>query len=74
VAIIIIKVMVAARHKQVYVPDVRDITIRRTVIMILQMLHKRPKGWVVGGIKKEFGTVSIDACAHKPDFSIIAIE
>jgi hypothetical protein len=35
---------------------------------------KRPKGWVVGGTKKEFGTASIDARVHKPDFSIIAIE
>jgi hypothetical protein len=34
---------------------------------------KRPKGWVVGGTKKEFGTVSIDS-VHKPDFSIIAVE
>jgi hypothetical protein len=37
--IIIIIVTVAARHKQVYVPDVRDITIQRTVIMILRMLR-----------------------------------
>jgi hypothetical protein len=43
---------------------------------------KRPKGWVVGGTKKEFGTSSIDLTnrpvsrtgVHKPDFSIIAIE
>jgi hypothetical protein len=34
---------------------------------------KRSKGWVVGGTKKEFGTVSIDG-VHKPDFSIIAVE
>jgi hypothetical protein len=35
---------------------------------------KRPKGWLVGGIKKEFGTVLIDAGVHKPDFLIIATE
>jgi hypothetical protein len=29
---------------------------------------------VVGGTKKEFGTASINADVHKPDFSIIAIE
>jgi hypothetical protein len=37
---------------------------------------KRPKGWIVGGTKEEFGTVSIDADdgVHKPDFFIIAVE
>jgi hypothetical protein len=29
---------------------------------------------VVGGTKKEFGTVLIAAGVHRPDFSIIAIE
>jgi hypothetical protein len=29
---------------------------------------------VVGGTKKELGTVSMDTGVHKPDFSIIAIE
>jgi hypothetical protein len=36
---IIIIVMVVARCKQVDVPDVRDITIRRTVITTLRMLQ-----------------------------------
>jgi hypothetical protein len=35
---------------------------------------KRPKGWVVGGTEKGFGTVTINTGVHKPDFSIIAIE
>jgi hypothetical protein len=35
---------------------------------------KCPKGWVVGGTKKEFGTVLIDNGVHKPDFLIIAIQ